>query len=108
MISRINFKRRANKVSCLEDEIGNIIDAFGINDKLNEIKIIEVWKECVGESISRFAVPIGIKNHKLMVNVENSVWRFELNNHKEDIIKKINIHLQTIKNKKLIKDIVFV
>jgi hypothetical protein len=106
--SRINFKRRANKVSCLEDEISNIIDAFGINDKLNEIKIIEVWKECVGESISRFAVPIGIKNNKLMVNVENSVWRFELKNHKEEIIKKINIHLHTIINKKLFKDIVFV
>lgn len=95
-------------MSCLEDEINNIVDAFGINDKLNEIKIIEVWKECVGESISRFAVPIGIKNHKLKVNVENSVWRFELNNHKEEIIKKLNEHLQTVKNKKLIKDIVFV
>jgi hypothetical protein len=106
--SRINFKNRTNKVSCLEDEISNIVEAFGINDKLNEIKIIEVWKECVGDSISRYAVPIGIKNHKLMVNVENSVWRFELNNHKEEIIKKINIHLQKIKNKKLIKDIVFV
>ncbi|MCX6159445.1 MAG: DUF721 domain-containing protein [Ignavibacteriota bacterium] len=108
MISRYNFKKRTNRISCLEDEISNIIDAFGINDKLNEIKIAEVWKECVGESISRFAVPIGIKNHKLMVNVENSVWRFELNNHKEDIIKKLNEHLQTVKNKKLIKDIVFV
>jgi len=108
LISRYNFKKRTNRISCLEDEISNIIDAFGINDKLNEIKIAEVWKECVGESISRFAVPIGIKNHKLMVNVENSVWRFELNNHKEDIIKKLNEHLQTVKNKKLIKDIVFV
>ena len=108
MDHRINFKRRENKVSCLEDEISNIIEAFGINDKLNELKILEVWKECVGESISRFAVPIGIKNHKLMVNVENSVWRFELNNHKNDIIKKINLQLQTIKNKKLIRDIVFV
>ncbi len=95
-------------MSCLEDEISNIVDAFGINDKLNEIKISEVWKECVGESISRFALPTGIKNHKLMVSVENSVWRFELNNHKEEIIKKINEHLQTVKNKKLIKDIVFV
>jgi len=95
-------------MSCLEDEISNIIEVFGINDKLNELKIIEVWKECVGESISRFAVPIGIKNHKLMVNVENSVWRFELNNHKDEIIKKINLQLQAIKNKKLIKDIVFV
>lgn len=108
MINRYNFKKRTNKISCLEDEISNIVDAFGINDKLNEIKIAEVWKECVGDAISRFAVPKGIKNHKLMVNVENSVWRFELNNHKEEIIKKLNEHLQTVKNKKLIKDIVFV
>lgn len=81
---------------------------LGVNDRENEIKIYNVWKECVGETIAKFAYPRGIKNNKLMVSVENSVWRFELNNRKTEIIAKINSHLQTLKNKVLIKDIVFV
>lgn len=95
-------------MSCLADEIGGIYEALGLKDRENEQVIFNVWKECVGEKISQFASPAGIKNHKLLVSVENPVWRFELNNRKEEIIKNINIHLQKVKNKTLIKDIVFV
>lgn len=105
---RINTKIRDNKVSCLSDEITNMSSILGVSDRENELKIYNVWKDCVGETIAKFASPIGIKNNKLMVSVENSVWRFELNNRKKEIILKINSHLQTLKNRILIKDIVFV
>ncbi|MFA5011741.1 MAG: DUF721 domain-containing protein [Ignavibacteria bacterium] len=105
---RINTKLRDNKVSCLVDEINNISEVLGVRDRENELKIFNVWKECVGETISKFATPSGIKNNKLLVNVENPVWRFELNNRKEEIIKKLNSELQGIKSKTLIKEIVFV
>lgn len=62
---------------------------------------------CRREDIA-LASPAGIKNHKLLVSVENPAWRFELNTRKEEIISKINTHLQKVKNKTLIKDIVFV
>lgn len=105
---RINTKLRDNKVSCLVDEINNISEVLGVRDRENELKIFNVWKECVGETISKFATPSGIKNNKLLVSVENPVWRFELNNRKEEIIKKLNSELQGIKSKTLIKEIVFV
>ncbi len=105
---RINTKLRDNKVSCLADEINNISEVLGVRDRENELKIFNVWKECVGDTISKFASPSGIKNNKLLVSVENPVWRFELNNRKEEIIKKLNYELQGIKSKTLIKEIVFV
>ncbi len=107
-IKRINTRIRDNKVSCLADEIVNMSTILGVSDRENELKIFNVWKECVGDTIAKFAKPMGIKNNKLLVSVENSVWRFELSNRKEEILKKINLHLQTLKNKILIKDIVFV
>jgi len=53
-------------------------------------------------------MPAGIKKNKLMVRVENSVWRHELAARKEEILKKLNANLQQVKNRKVIKEIVFV
>lgn len=95
-------------MSCMEDDIDSFREILGIEDKMNEIKIAEVWNECVGATISKFAVPSGIKKNKLMVRVENAVWRQELAARKEEILKNLNRHLQSVKNRKTIKDIVFV
>lgn len=107
-IKKLNTRIRDNKLSCLEDEINSVSELLGVKDKENELRIFKVWKECVGETISNFASPKGIKNNKLLVSVENPVWRFELSNRKEEIIKKINSHLQGSKNKIIIKEIIFV
>ena len=95
-------------MSCLEDEIDRFREELGIDDKMTEIKIFEVWNSCVGETIAKFAVPVGLRKNKLMVSVENAVWRYELSNRKEEIIVKLNENLKNIKNKKSVKDIIFV
>jgi hypothetical protein len=105
---RIETRKRTNKISCLEDDLELFREAMGIEDRMNEIKIFEVWNECVGSTIAKFAVPSGIKRNKLMVKVENSVWRQELAARKEEILINLNGHLQNVKNRKIIKDIVFV
>lgn len=71
---------------------------------MEELKILEVWNECVGEAIAKYSKPVGLKNNKLMVSAENAVWRYELAARKEEIMDKINKHL----NKKEIKEIVFI
>ncbi|MGV8017047.1 MAG: DUF721 domain-containing protein [Ignavibacteria bacterium] len=108
MNKRIDTRTRSNRMTCLEDEVDSFREILGIEDRMSEIKIIEVWNECVGETISKFAVPAGIKKNKLMVRVENSVWRHELAARKEEILKKLNANLQHVKNRKVIKEIVFV
>ncbi|MCI0474170.1 MAG: DUF721 domain-containing protein [Ignavibacteria bacterium] len=105
---RINTRVRDNTLTCLEDDIEKIREELGIEDKMTEIKIFEVWNSCVGETIAKFAIPVGLKKNKLMVSVENAVWRYELSNRKEEIIVKLNTNLKNIKNKKSVKDIIFV
>ncbi|MBE2256671.1 MAG: DUF721 domain-containing protein [Ignavibacteria bacterium] len=100
----VSEKNRMNKTVNLKDEINDFMKHIGMDDKMQEIKILNVWEECVGETISKFSTPVRIQKNKLYVKAENPVWRYELANQKEEIIKLLNKSL----NKKLIKEIVFI
>ncbi len=84
------------------------MEYLGLDSKLTELKIFEVWGECVGETIAKFSKPVGIKRFKLLVSVENPVWRYELSQKKDEIIEKLNSKLKNVKNSKEIKEIIFV
>ncbi|HEY5536666.1 MAG TPA: DUF721 domain-containing protein [Ignavibacteria bacterium] len=108
MIKRFDTRGRLNKTVCLNDEMDSFMKHIGLDGKLQDIKILDVWEECVGTVIAGYSVPAHLKNGKLFVRVENAVWRFELAAKKLDIINKLNNVLDKTKKKKLIKDIVFI
>lgn len=101
---KYNIRKRIGKTVSIGSEIDNLLSYYKLDDKMEELKILEVWKECVGEAIAKYSRPVGLKNNKLMVSAETAVWRYELSARKEDIIEKINKHL----HKKEIKEIVFI
>ena len=72
---------------------------IGLDLRMQELEILNVWSECVGESIARFSTPVEIRKNKLFVSVENASWRYELSLKKSEIIFKLNGKLK----KKLIK-----
>ena len=77
---------------------------IGLDSKMQELQILNVWSECVGEAIAKYSSPQEIRKNKLFVKVENAAWRYELSLNKAGIIEKLNIKLK----KKLIKDIIFI
>lgn len=81
---------------------------IGLDSKLQDLKILDVWEECVGSVISKNSFPVELRKNKLFVSVENAVWRYELNAKKEDIISRLNKILDKKNKKGLIKDIVFI
>lgn len=107
-MKRVDTKRRVNRVICLKDEIDGFVKYLGLDEKMQEFKILEVWKECVGETISEFSKPVELKKNKLFVRVENAVWRFELSAKRNEIISKLNLILSREDKKKNIKEIVFI
>lgn len=107
-MKRVDIKRRVNRVICLKDEIDGFVKYLGLEEKMQEFKILEVWKECVGDTISEFSKPVELKKNKLFVRVENAVWRFELSAKKSEIISKLNLILSREDKKKNIKEIVFI
>jgi len=107
-LRRIDTKKRYGRTVCMKDEILSFMEFLGLDSKMSELKVMEIWKECVGDTIAKFSTPVEIKRNKLLVVVENAVWRYELSMKKKEIIDALNSHLVKVDNKKLIKDIVFV
>ena len=103
-MKNIDTKTRLNRPVCLKNELDEFMQYIGLDAKMQELKILNVWAECVGESIAKFSTPVGLKKSKLFVSVENAAWRYELSVRKKELIEKLNKEL----NKKAIKEIVFV
>jgi len=95
---------RGSKVINLKNDLDEFMEYIGLSEKMQDLKILKVWNECVGDTISKFSKPVEIKKNKLYVSVENAVWRYELSARKSEILERVN---QIIKNK-IIKDIIFV
>ena len=95
---------RLGKVINLRNELDEFMEYIGLSEKMQDMKILKVWNECVGDTISKFSKPVEIKKNKLYVSVENAVWRYELSARKEEILGRVN---EILKNKK-VKDIIFV
>ena len=95
---------RLGKVINLRNELDEFMEYIGLSEKMQEMKILKVWNECVGETISKFSKPVDIKKNKLYVSVETAVWRYELSARKVEILERVN---QNLKNK-VLKDIIFV
>jgi|WetSurMetagenome_2_1015567.scaffolds.fasta_scaffold23104_5 hypothetical protein len=107
-MKRVDTKRRINRIICLKDEIEGFVKYLGLDERMQELKILEAWKECVGESIAKFSRPVELKKNKLLVRVEDAGWRFELSIKKNEIISKVNKILCKEDKKKIIKEIVFI
>ena len=107
-MKRVDTKRRINRVVCLKDEIDDFVKYIGLDERMQEFKILEVWKECVGDAIAKFSRPVELKKNKLFVKVENAVWRFELSAKRNEIISRLNVLLYKEDKKKNIKEIVFI
>jgi len=107
-LKRIDTKSRYNKAICLKDELDSFMKHIGLDEKLQDLKILEVWEECVGSVIAKNSIPVELRKSKLMVSVENPVWRYELASRKEEIISRLNVILDRKNKKGIIKDIVFI
>jgi hypothetical protein len=107
-MKRVDTRKRTNRVVCLREEIDGFVKYLGLDERMQELKILEIWKECVGETIAKFSKPVELRKNKLFVRVENAVWRYELSAKKNEIIAKLNIILNKENKKKNIKEIIFV
>ena len=103
-MKHIDTKSRINKTLCLKEELDSFMNYIGLDSKMQELQILEIWNECVGEAISNYSTPVGIRKNKLIVKAENAAWRYELSLKKEEIINNLN---KKLKNK-IIREIIFV
>lgn len=75
------------------DSVGDILPGvfkrLGLEEKVEEGKLLGVWPEIVGETVSKRSRLRGITRGILVVQVENNVWMQEIRFHQTEILKKI-------------------
>jgi|YNPMSStandDraft_2_1061718.scaffolds.fasta_scaffold35703_2 predicted nucleic acid-binding Zn ribbon protein len=95
--------RRENSRS-ISEVIKELIEAYKLNDKLIESRIIISWKEVAGEYIAKHTNKVYIKDKVLYVKIHSSIIKQELRMVHDDLLNKIN----TLAGSQYIKRIIFI
>ncbi len=99
----MNPKQHRNSTRTIGDVIHEFLDAYRLNDKLTETRIIQSWQDVAGSYINKNTQSIYINNHILYVKVYSSIIKNELNLVHDDLLDKLN----TIAGKPYLSKIVF-
>ncbi len=84
--------------------LGSVLDTLlrqlGIEAKVEQYGVFELWNELVGEQIARISNVEKIENGVLFVRVTAAPWRTELVFRKDEILEKIHtaMHSEAIKD----------
>lgn len=81
-----------------------ILKNYGLDKKVKESQVINIWDEVAGQKISKMTEPVKVVDGKLFVRVSNPSWRNELTLLKPRIKDTINKKLGDT----IIKEIIFV
>lgn len=73
---------------------------------LTEETMMGVWTRAAGKRAAKHSRPVQLKKSKLIVNVENSSWLYELTLNRKKIVPKLDREIARLTdNKKTVKDI---
>lgn len=98
-----NVRGRLKKPVVLKFVLKNSFKTLGIAGRVKEIEVIGIWNQIVGHNIARATMPTRIIGKTLYVTVVNSAWMDELQYHKNNIIDKLNKHIEDC----TVSDIIF-
>jgi predicted nucleic acid-binding Zn ribbon protein len=88
----------------LGEVLAELLQQYGLSDRVKEFDAVNCWAEVVGERIAGHSKAKDVRDGRLIVEVSSSGWRNELFYLKTEIVEKINSRL----GKKIIHDILFV
>tara|TARA_Y100001933_G_C18843747_1_gene498707 strand:- start:518 stop:814 length:297 start_codon:yes stop_codon:yes gene_type:complete len=95
-------RKPATNMRKLSSVIKKIVSNPKISDKLENLKIIEIWNEILGNNLQKYIIDSKVYNRKLLVKIKSSTLRNELGFKKTDLINQINKRF----GKKIIDEII--
>ena len=87
----------------LEDLVKRIIGGFAGKEKLTEEEIRSAWSRAVGADAAKHSRPRSFSDSRLIVQVDDSGWLYELTTRKKYILNNLSSELKGNK----LKDITF-
>lgn len=80
------------------EQIGDVIMQFlrseGLETPLNQYRLIEAWKDVLGQGIGKYTGEMFIKNQTLHVHIKSSVLKQDLMMSRSNIIKRLNEYVK--------------
>ena len=87
----------------LEGVLKNIISSLGGKGKFTEEDLVAAWEVAVGERAASHSRPMALIGSRVVINVDDSGWLYELTIQKKELLKKLSEELKT----KRVKDMTF-
>lgn len=87
----------------MEGVLKNIISSLGAKGKFTEEDLSAAWKMVVGRKAAAHSRPRALSGSRLIINVDDSSWLYELTIQKKEILKKLSSELKS----KRLTDITF-
>lgn len=94
--------KRSNNQSIVGDILNQIIKTNKLESGLNQVSVIDAWKNLMGNGVNNYTRSVALRNNILYVELTSSVLREELSYGKDKIIKMINEEL----GKEVVKEVV--
>lgn len=84
--------RRSNETT-LKEAMENLVDRYGLREKLDEQSVASLWDDLAGGMVARHTVAIRLRKGKLYIKVDSAPLREELTYMREALMKTINQRL---------------
>lgn len=88
------MRKKEKYPKTLKEVLGPLSSRLGLKERVQEMKIGDLWEKAVGKALAERTEPARLKDRILFVKVENSVWMQQLHFLKEVMMQKINEHLK--------------
>ena len=95
----MNKRDNTQKLSSIIDKV---INKNNLRHKIDQLNIIDIWRDIIGENIHKYVKEEKVKDYTLYIKLKSSVVRNEISYNKSGIIEKINKKI----GKQAIKEII--
>tara|TARA_Y100000746_G_C15424789_1_gene415891 strand:+ start:427 stop:723 length:297 start_codon:yes stop_codon:yes gene_type:complete len=97
------MRKSNSNMNSLSTIMRKILKNPKLSKRLNNIKIIEIWNELIGNNLEKYVLDSKVYKGKLFIKLKSSTLRNEFTYKKSELLKQINNRF----GKQVIDDIVF-
>lgn len=87
---------RKKNAQSLRDVLQDLVSEQHLDIHLNELELIAVWPQVVGQAINNYTRQLHVRNQTLYIQLSSSVLRNELMMHRQDLIDRLNERVGTV------------
>ncbi|MFN5379479.1 MAG: DUF721 domain-containing protein [Bacteroidota bacterium] len=74
----------------IKQALDQYMKRFGLQRKVEEIKLVQLWPEIAGEFIARNTSDLQVRDRRLIIRVNSSVIKHQLLISRDTIIQRVN------------------